>query len=175
MKRRTFLGTCALPLFAQNKKQNAAANPYPEQQHPESKRGRGIADFARSLNIRRGVPYVSRPEAELTLDFYSPGARSSRALPGVLVFGLAAFKKNSTDFRLDLDALPPSPTPNLYPPILATDRLVVVARVRTSAQAVFPAQIHDCKCALRWVRKNAEDLGLDRNGLPSSAPPPPAT
>ena len=111
MKRRTFLGTCALPLFAQNKKQNAAANPYPEQQHPESKRGRGIADFARSLNIRRGVPYVSRLEVELTLDVYSPRARSSLGLPGVLVFGLATFKKNSTEFRLDLDNLSIDPEP----------------------------------------------------------------
>ncbi len=32
---------------------------------------------------------------------------------------------------------------------------------RLSQQAVFPAQIRDCKLAVRWVRANAADLGAD--------------
>jgi acetyl esterase/lipase len=33
--------------------------------------------------------------------------------------------------------------------------------VRSSAQAVFPAQVHDVKAAIRWLRENAAAHGLD--------------
>jgi acetyl esterase/lipase len=32
---------------------------------------------------------------------------------------------------------------------------------RLSAEAVWPAQIHDCKAAIRWIRANADKHGLD--------------
>ena len=32
---------------------------------------------------------------------------------------------------------------------------------RLSQDAVFPAQIHDCKAAVRWLRANADELGYD--------------
>ncbi len=32
---------------------------------------------------------------------------------------------------------------------------------RLSSQATWPAQIHDCKAAIRWIRANAEQYGLD--------------
>jgi len=32
---------------------------------------------------------------------------------------------------------------------------------RLSGEAVFPAQIHDCKAAIRWLRANAEKYGID--------------
>lgn len=35
--------------------------------------------------------------------------------------------------------------------------------VRSSAQAVFPAQVHDVKAAIRWLRAHAADYQLDPN------------
>ena len=32
---------------------------------------------------------------------------------------------------------------------------------RLSSEAIFPAQIHDCKAAVRWLRAHAEQLGYD--------------
>ena len=42
-----------------------------------------------------------------------------------------------------------------------------VARVayRFSNEAQFPAQLHDCKAAIRYLRKHAETLGLDAKRL----------
>lgn len=34
---------------------------------------------------------------------------------------------------------------------------------RLSGEAVFPAQIHDCKAAIRWIRVNAEKYQIDPN------------
>jgi acetyl esterase/lipase len=32
---------------------------------------------------------------------------------------------------------------------------------RLSGEAIWPAQIHDCKAAIRWIRANAKEHGLD--------------
>ena len=32
---------------------------------------------------------------------------------------------------------------------------------RLSSEAIFPAQIHDCKCAIRWLRAHAEEYNID--------------
>ena len=37
----------------------------------------------------------------------------------------------------------------------------VASEYRLSGEAVWPAQIHDVKAALRWVRANAEHYGID--------------
>ena len=34
-----------------------------------------------------------------------------------------------------------------------------------SGEAVFPAQIHDCKAAIRWIRVNAEKFRIDPNRI----------
>ena len=39
--------------------------------------------------------------------------------------------------------------------------VAVVAEYRVMDQDPWPAQIHDVKTALRWVRANANDLGVD--------------
>lgn len=36
---------------------------------------------------------------------------------------------------------------------------------RFSHDAIFPAQIHDCKAAIRWLRANAPKYGLDRDHI----------
>ncbi|MGH7452948.1 MAG: alpha/beta hydrolase fold domain-containing protein, partial [bacterium] len=36
---------------------------------------------------------------------------------------------------------------------------VVSINYRLSSQAIFPAQIHDCKAAIRWIRANAIQYG----------------
>ncbi|SFH55847.1 Acetyl esterase/lipase [Actinopolymorpha cephalotaxi] len=53
----------------------------------------------------------------------------------------------------------------LYPwhsPLLAVHGFVVAnVSYRLSGQAPFPAQIHDVKVAVRWLRANASDYGID--------------
>ena len=34
---------------------------------------------------------------------------------------------------------------------------------RFSQEAIFPAQIHDCKAAVRWLRANADKYNIDKN------------
>jgi len=43
--------------------------------------------------------------------------------------------------------------------------LCVANEYRLSGEARWPAQIHDCKAALRWMRANAAALGIDTNRI----------
>lgn len=161
MKRRAFLlGSAGLP-----RAQSQVPDPqvsYPEEQHPKTKRGQAIAEIARSLRIQRGIAYSRSPQRELTLDVYSPRGNPVRARPAILTLALAAWFKNRIDFRYDLDALGPTTTPNMYPPVFVPRGFIVIAaEVRTSSEAKFPAPLQDCRAAIRWVRANASKLGVD--------------
>ena len=41
----------------------------------------------------------------------------------------------------------------------------VTIAYRLSGEAIWPAQIHDCKAGIRWIRANAEKYGLDPNRI----------
>jgi acetyl esterase/lipase/esterase/lipase superfamily enzyme len=45
--------------------------------------------------------------------------------------------------------------------LVARGYVVASIRYRLSHEAVFPAQIHDCKAAIRWLRANAGKYGID--------------
>jgi len=47
------------------------------------------------------------------------------------------------------------------------DRRYAVASIsyRLSQEATFPAQIHDCKAAVRWLRAHADEYGLDADHI----------
>jgi acetyl esterase/lipase len=53
-------------------------------------------------------------------------------------------------------------------PILKMGRLgyaIASINYRLSSVAPFPAQIHDCKAAIRWLRANADRYGLEANRI----------
>ncbi len=53
-----------------------------------------------------------------------------------------------------------------------TDRGYALASIdyRTSAEAIWPAQIHDCRAAVRWLRDHAGEYGLDANRIGAWGP-----
>ena len=54
-----------------------------------------------------------------------------------------------------------------HPALRLRDRGYAVATIdyRLVPEGFFPAQSHDCKAALRWLRANADRYGLDRNRI----------
>jgi len=136
--------------------------PPPEGQYPRSPRGRELAEIARSIVIMRDMVFARRPERTLRLDVYRPGDKARGPMPAILSIGVAAWKYQRKEFQLNLENLPPEPMPFLYPPCLVQRGYVIVsAECRVSGEATFPAQVHDCKCAIRWMREHARDLGID--------------
>jgi acetyl esterase/lipase len=86
----------------------------------------------------------------MLLDLYLP-EKNDKPLPLIIWIHGGAWMAGSKD----------SPSPALR----FTEEGYAVAQVgyRFSQEAKFPAQIHDCKAAVRWLRANAEKYNLDTN------------
>lgn len=91
--------------------------------------------------------YARVGEQTLLLDLYLP-EQATEPLPVVIWIHGGAWAAGS---KADPEALP------------LVDRGYAIASIeyRLTDQAIFPAQIHDCKAAARWLRANADTYHLD--------------
>jgi acetyl esterase/lipase len=99
------------------------------------------------VQVLRDLEYVQGGHERNRLDLYLP-EKAARPLPVILwVHGGGWSKGDKTNgpaFRF------------------ATKGYAVASmNYRFSQHATFPAQIHDCKAAIRWLRANARKYGLD--------------
>jgi acetyl esterase/lipase len=98
------------------------------------------------------APYGEAGGEALLLDYLAPETRPGAALPALVWIhggGWEAGDKRA-GFAESLG------------PVMARAGFVSFSiNYRLSDQATFPAQLHDVKAAVRWVRANADDLGVD--------------
>ncbi|MBM3795942.1 MAG: alpha/beta hydrolase [Acidobacteria bacterium] len=97
--------------------------------------------------VSRDLAYVSYGAERQTLDLYVPSGAGP--FPLVIWIHGGAWKTGS---KADPRALR----------LLAGERYAIASlNYRLSHQAKFPAQIEDCKAAVRWLRANAAKYSLD--------------
>ena len=106
--------------------------------------------------VEKDLVYATVAERELKLDLYLPAATSKPPLV-VWIHG-GAWRRGSKD----------------NPPVLyLVDAGFALASVdyRLSPEAKFPALVHDCKAAIRWLRAKAKKYGYDasRVGIAGSS------
>lgn len=103
------------------------------------------------VTVLRDLVYAETPEQELQLDLYLPQAESDQPRPLIMYIHGGGWRFGNRHMLGNFDAQ-----------TLAQHGYVIAAiEYRLSSVAIFPAQIHDCKAALRWLRKNAEQYNLD--------------
>jgi acetyl esterase/lipase len=103
-----------------------------------------------SVEAVRDIAYVRYGERVLQLDLYLPKARAGRALPAIVLV-------HGGGWRSGVRA-------NFAPmAIRMAERGYAAATVsyRLSPEAPYPAAIVDVKAALRWMRANAAQYGID--------------
>ncbi len=96
------------------------------------------------------IPYVGNGHYRQKLDVYLP-AETGKAAPLPLVIwihGGGWRKGNKLNIPRQLS-------------LIEQGFAVASINYRLSHHATFPAQIHDCKAAIRYLRKHAADYGLD--------------
>jgi len=122
---------------------SAGARPNPPQ---GERRPRGPR-IPEGTQVLRNLEYARADAKPLLLDLYLP-AEAKRPLPLILWVHGGAWRAGSKD---------PCPAVGMV------ERGYAVASVgyRLSQEALFPAQIHDCKAAVRWLRAHAEKYHLD--------------
>lgn len=105
-----------------------------------------------SIEVRRDLDYAGTGNPRQKLDLLLPVDRApDQPLPVVAFIHGGAWRNGSKSAGLRRVAA-----------FVATGRFAGVSiAYRLSGEAVWPAQIHDCKAAVRWLRANAETLGID--------------
>jgi pectinesterase len=125
----------AAPLAAQDWKKLPVARVSPE-------------DLA-STEEHADLVYATYGDRQLALNLYRP-KEAVNPLPAIVcIHGGAWWKGERKNFAHVARAL------------AARGFVAVTISYRLSGEAPFPAQIHDCKAAVRWLRANAEIHGID--------------
>lgn len=110
------------------------------------------APLPASVELRRDVPYAGGGNPRQTLDLYLPKAQAADTRLPVIVFihGGGWVGGNKSAGRAALQDF-----------VAGGHYAAVSVGYRLAGEARWPAQIHDCKAAIRWIRANAASLGLD--------------
>ena len=93
--------------------------------------------------------YANPGGAELTLDIDQPAARRG-FLPAVLVIHAGAWREGGKE-----------ESRKLLVEFSRRGYVAVSPQYRLCPADTFPAQVHDVKAAVRWIRANAASLGVD--------------
>jgi acetyl esterase/lipase len=106
-----------------------------------------------SVNIRKDVVYGTGGGRDLKCDIYSP-ALAGAGRPGVLMVHGGGWRQGDRSVMAAFGTR------------LAEDGFVGVAcEYRLTPESPWPAHIEDVKAALRWMRANASDLGVDASKI----------
>ena len=103
------------------------------------------------IAVDRDVPYAGTDNRRQRLDIYLPKKPRSKKLPVVVFIHGGGWQAG--DKTIGATAL--------VPLVRTGDYAGVSVGYRLTDEASWPAQIYDCKAAIRWVRANAEKYGFD--------------
>jgi acetyl esterase/lipase len=107
-------------------------------------------EFISDIVERKNLAYVRHGSPNQTLDLYGP--KKPRNVPLLVWIHGGAFLFGSKE------GFPAEPVPLHF---LLEGYAVASINYRLSSEAVFPAQLEDCKAAVRWLRAHAEEFGID--------------
>lgn len=105
------------------------------------------------------INYANDGNAYHTLDVYLPEQTAEKSPVVIHIYGSAWFSNNSKGMA-DLGTICTAYLKNGY--------AVVCPNHRSSNDAKWPAQCHDIKAVIRWVRANAEKYNFDTNFIVTS-------
>ena len=116
----------------------------------KTNRGRDDRDrptLPKGFVANRDIEYGQVGDTSLRLDVYAPGKRVEARPLIVWVHG-GGWRNGSKD---------------RCPALRFLEKGCIVASIdyRLSGVAIYPAQIHDCKAAIRWLRANAKTYSID--------------
>lgn len=102
-----------------------------------------------SVVLRRDIPYAPEVAASLTLDLFMPQHPPS-GVPGVLLLHGGGWR-NGTPMSFWRHAVH----------LAARGWVAACASYRLTPDHTFPTQMHDTQAAVRWLRRHAQELGVD--------------
>ncbi len=96
----------------------------------------------------KDIAYAQAEGKPLLLDVYPAKGTTSKTAPCVIWIHGGGWYSGSKENPRCL-------------PLVDRGFVVVSINYRLTSEAAFPAQIHDCKAAVRWIRSHAAEHGID--------------
>lgn len=128
---------------------------------PETDQRTGARNNARARNrlaglkVVKDIPYVNNTNPRQALDLALPPSKSDKPLPVIAFIHGGAWRAGKKDGGL-----------NRIADLVRSRKYAGISiGYRLSDEAKWPAQIHDCKAAIRWIRGNAKKYNLDPNRI----------
>ena len=103
--------------------------------------------------VREAISYASRESGDLKADLYLPNVALAPAI--VLIHGGGWIRGKRTEMN------------NIAKTLAKHGYAVLNIDYRLAPEHRFPAQIEDCRQAVKWLRDNAKNLGIDANKIGS--------
>jgi len=109
-----------------------------------------------NVKVHEDIAYVSEGSAVQKLDLFLPASpEEGEALPVIVFIHGGGWQNGSkTGGRI-----------HLLPYVSSGRYAGVSVGYRLSGEAQWPAQIHDCKAAIRWIKANAKTHGLNADKI----------
>ena len=107
------------------------------------------APLPESVELRSDIEYGKVGDRPLLLDLYSPNERKEKLPLLIFIHGGGWKGGKKEDYRV-------------YTQVFATKGYVVASlSYRLTGEAKFPACVNDVKCAVRYLRSHADEIGID--------------
>ena len=103
-----------------------------------------------NVELLRNVPFGKGGNQVLTMHILRPKPLPMEPMPVLVYINGSAWGRDNKDMAIGW--------------LISTAQqgyFGATIQVRTTAEGVFPAQIEDCKCAVRFLRAKAKDYHLD--------------
>ena len=110
------------------------------------------------VRMLAGIPYAGRPGSRpLELDLWLP-PETDTSFPAVVFLHGGGWRLGS---RHSAGPAYAGTTPNPFELVAQSGIAVASVDYRLTGEATFPAQLHDAKAAVRWLRTRAGEIGVD--------------
>lgn len=104
-----------------------------------------------SVVLERDIPFGQGGKFPLKLDLLRPIQESARPRPVVMFVHGGSWSFGDKELNLE----------NVIPLAASGDYVCASINYRVVSQAPWPAQLYDCKAAVRWLKLNAEKYHID--------------
>ena len=116
------------------------------------------AEVPSVVRVERDVAYLAEARKEKADLYFPRNAAKSTKLPAVVWIHGGGWNGGQRDANREVNVCS----------TLALNGYVAMSidyKLAYSKNAVWPTNLHDCKTAVRWLRKNAEKLGIDADHI----------
>lgn len=113
--------------------------------------GQAGGRLRQNVTVQRDVVYGKAGDRALKLDVIRPGQPGDSPLPVIVFIHGGAWRAGNKSGGVG----------RLVPFAASGDYFCASVGYRLSGEATWPAQIHDCKAAIRWLNANAKEYNID--------------